>query len=57
MNMLICGKTDGRGCCFDLYFKKKKRRKKRGRMELMSVLTLLNLLTKFSREYCDEKYH
>jgi predicted nucleic acid-binding Zn ribbon protein len=37
--------------------RKKKRRKKRGRMELMSVLTLLNLLTKFSREYCDEKYH
>jgi hypothetical protein len=56
MDMLICGKADGRGCCFNLHFKKKKK-KKRGRMELMSVLTLLNLLTKFSREYCNGKFH
>jgi hypothetical protein len=24
MDMLICGKADGRGCCFNFHFKKKK---------------------------------
>jgi hypothetical protein len=42
----------GKGYCFDLQFKKKKR----GRMGLVSIITLLNLPINFLMEYCDGKY-
>jgi hypothetical protein len=45
------------GAAVLIFILRKKRKKKRGRMKLMSVLTLLNLLTKFSREYCNGKFH